>query len=110
MSTTPGSQGKRTALAAAGFLLLPVLCCGLPLLIAAGALGAVGSVLGNPWVIGAAVVVILAAVAWFARRRTGATRDGATRDGATRDDLCCPPPIRSQSDRTHESSNPNQEP
>jgi hypothetical protein len=107
MSTTPGSEGKRTALAAAGFLLLPVLCCGLPLLIAAGALGAVGSVLGNPWVIAAAVVVILAAVAWFARRRTGGTRDRATRD-----DSCCPPapPDRGQPDRTPESSNPNQEP
>jgi membrane protein implicated in regulation of membrane protease activity len=105
MSINPGSEGKRTALAAAGFLLVPVLCCGLPLLIAAGALGAVGSILGNPWVIAAVVVVILAAVAWFARRRTSATRDRATQD-----DWCCPPPTRSQSDRTHESSNPNQEP
>jgi hypothetical protein len=106
MSTNPGSEGKRTALAAAGFLLVPVLCCGLPLLIAAGALGAVGSMLGNPWVISAAVVLVLAGVAWFARRHTSATRDGTTRD-----DSCCPPapPTRSQSDQTHESSNHNQE-
>lgn len=48
MSTNPGSESKRTALAAAGFLLVPIVCCGLPVLIAAGALGAVGSVLGNP--------------------------------------------------------------
>jgi hypothetical protein len=55
MSTNPGSESKRTALAAAGFLLVPIVCCGLPVLIAAGALGAVGSVLGNPWVIGTAL-------------------------------------------------------
>lgn len=39
----------------------------LPLLITAGALGAVGSVLGNPWVIGAAVLLALGAVAWLVR-------------------------------------------
>jgi membrane protein implicated in regulation of membrane protease activity len=94
MSTNPGSDGKRTALAAVGFLLLPALCCGLPLLIAAGALGAVGSVLGNPWVIGAAIVAVVAAVVWFARRRTSATRD----------DSCCPPPSLGQSDRPHKPS------
>ncbi|AFM20156.1 MULTISPECIES: hypothetical protein [Actinomycetes] len=104
MSTNPGSESKRTALAAAGFLLVPIVCCGLPVLIAAGALGAVGSVLGNPWVIGTAVVVVLAAVTRFARRRV-------TRHGATRDNSCCPPvpPARDQPDRPHESSHPNQE-
>lgn len=60
MSSNPGSEGKRTALAAAGFLLLSVLCCGLPVLVTAGALGALGSALGNPWVIGAAIVVVAA--------------------------------------------------
>ncbi|GAA3573895.1 hypothetical protein GCM10022222_67830 [Amycolatopsis ultiminotia] len=99
MPTTPGSEGTRTALAAAGFLLLPLLCCGLPLLIAAGALGAVGSVLGNPWVIGAAAVVVLATGVWFARRRTRAARD----------DSCCPPPSLSHSDRTHEPADRTQE-
>ena len=34
MSTNPGSESKRTALAAAGFLLVPIVCCGLPVLIA----------------------------------------------------------------------------
>lgn len=68
------APSKRTALAAAGFLLVPIVCCGLPVLIAAGALGAVGSVLGNPWVIGTAVVVVLAAVTRFARRRVTRTR------------------------------------
>jgi hypothetical protein len=94
MSRNPGSDGKRTALAAASLLLLPIQCCGLPLLIAAGALGAVGSVLGNPWVIGAAVVLVAAGVAWFTRRHASA----ATHDA------CCPPapPTRSQSDRTAE--------
>jgi hypothetical protein len=84
MSTTPGSEGKRTALAAAGFLLLPILCCGLPLLIAAGALGAVGSVLGNPWVIAAAVALLIGLLPWRLRRRPPSS-------GGSSGSACCPP-------------------
>ena len=90
MSTNPGSESKRTALAAAGFLLVPIVCCGLPVLIAAGALGAVGSVLGNPWVIGTAVVVVLAAVTRFA----GASPDTAPPE-TTRAARPCHPPATS---------------
>lgn len=38
MSTNPDHEGNRTALATGALLLLPTLCCGLPLLIAGGAL------------------------------------------------------------------------
>ncbi|HEY3480031.1 hypothetical protein [Amycolatopsis echigonensis] len=48
MPTNPGLNRTRAVVAAVGIVLLPLLCCGLPLLIAAGALGAIGSVLGNP--------------------------------------------------------------
>ncbi|GAB7145671.1 hypothetical protein [Mycobacterium riyadhense] len=93
MSTGPGPNRTRTALAAAGLALLPVLCCALPLLIAAGALGALAAALANPWMIGAgAVLVLLVAVAWTARRPGGFTRDDSGR-----------PPIpsaRHHSDRT----------
>ncbi|MHA7295207.1 hypothetical protein [Arthrobacter sp. HLT1-21] len=76
-------QGNKTALVVAGFVLLHVLCCGLPLLIAAGALGATGSLLGNPWLITAAVVLALGVLVWvFRRRASGKTDDG---------DCCVPP-------------------
>lgn len=64
MSTDPGHKGKRTTLVSAGFLLLPILCCGVPLLITAGALGTIGAALSNPWVIAAAVALLAALVAW----------------------------------------------
>ena len=70
MSTDPSQQGKHTALAVGAVLVLPVLCCGLPLLIAAGLAG-FGTVLGNPWVIGAAVALLVGAVVWRVGRHTG---------------------------------------
>lgn len=69
-------------LATIGLILVPVLCCGLPVLIAAGALAGVGSVLGNPWLIGAAVALLAGVVAWRIRRHTGT---------ATPPDGCCAP-------------------
>lgn len=61
MSTDPSQQNKRTALAVGAVLVLPVLCCALPLLIAAGLAG-FGTVLGNLWVIGAAVALLVGAL------------------------------------------------
>ncbi|MGG5752833.1 hypothetical protein ACQ3I4_09430 [Zafaria sp. Z1313] len=75
MSTTSEDQGSRTGLVIGGFVLLHVLCCGLPLLIAAGALGAVGSFLGNPWVILAAVALAVTVLLWTLRRRQPGTTD-----------------------------------
>lgn len=94
MSTTSKGQGNRTALAVGGFFLLHLLCCGLPLLIAAGALGATGSVLGNPWLIAAAAALTAGALAWtLRRRRTGAS--GETED-------CCAPGAVSDQDSSRD--------
>jgi uncharacterized iron-regulated membrane protein len=68
--------------ATVGIVLLPLLCCGLPLLITAGTLGAIASVLGSPWVIAVAIVLVLGVVLWRHRRRAATT---------TRTDHCCPP-------------------
>lgn len=83
MSTTSKGQNSRTGLAVGGFVLLHVLCCGLPLLIAAGALGAAGSFLGNPWVILAAVALAAVVLLWALRRRRPGTPGGM-------DDCCAP--------------------
>jgi hypothetical protein len=84
VSTGSGRDSRRTALAAAAFLLVPILCCGLPVLIAAGTLGAVGSVLGNPWAIGAAVALLIGLLAWRLRRRPPPSANQP-------DSGCCPP-------------------
>ncbi len=47
----------------AGFVVLHVLCCGLPLLIAAGAFTGAGALLGNGTLIAAGMLMVLAAVA-----------------------------------------------
>ncbi|WP_276068271.1 hypothetical protein [Mycolicibacterium gadium] len=65
---------KRTSPSVAGILglvgigVLPLLCCAGPALIAGGALGALGGVLGNPWLIGATAVLVIAAVGYALRR------------------------------------------
>lgn len=65
MTRKPDKQGTGTALATVGAGLALVVCCGLPVLIAAGGLGAVGSVLGNGWVIGTAIAVAVSGVLWL---------------------------------------------
>ncbi|WP_199796532.1 hypothetical protein [Pseudonocardia dioxanivorans] len=52
----------------AAVALLGALCCAGPALLAAGALGAVGSWLSNPWLIAAAAALGLAAAGWALRR------------------------------------------
>ncbi|WP_216207073.1 hypothetical protein [Amycolatopsis aidingensis] len=63
MATT----NKRGVLTTLGLGAVLVLCCAAPALIAAGALGALGAWLGNPWVIGAALAA--AVVIWRIHRR-----------------------------------------
>ncbi|MPZ62161.1 MAG: hypothetical protein GEU93_12875 [Propionibacteriales bacterium] len=63
-----GSRGG--GLRAGALFILPVLCCALPLLIAAGAFGvAAGWLLGNLWMIGAAVLLVVGVLLWRGRRR-----------------------------------------
>ena len=73
--------GLGAGLGAAAVFGLAVLCCAGPALLAAGALGALGGWLADPWLIGAAVVLIAAAVAWALRRRTTHTPDGGGGEG-----------------------------
>lgn len=75
--------------ATAGAVALAVLCCAGPVLIAAGALGALGAFLRSPLVLAAAGIVFVAAVVWVLVRRRGTRSSG---------DVCCPPkpPVSSE--------------
>lgn len=55
---TERSRDRGGVLVAVAMVLLPALCCALPALLAAGALGAVGGWLRNPWVIAVAALVV----------------------------------------------------
>lgn len=101
MPTDPGKDGPGVTLATIGVVLLPILCCGLPLLIAAGMLGVAGSVLGNAWLIGATGAALLGLVVWRVRVRASGSGD----------DACCPPerPARDTSHRPYESPDGYQE-
>ncbi len=71
-----GQGGKLLA----GFVVLHVLCCGLPLLVAAGAFTGAGALLGNGALVAAGLLAVLAAVAVAVRRSRHAA-----------DDDCCNP-------------------
>ena len=75
MSTDPTDGGRHGVLSTLGIILLPILCCALPLLIVAGVLGGIGTVLGNPWVISGAVALLIGLLVWaWHRRRTSRNR------------------------------------
>ena len=84
MSADPTDHSMRDSLGIAAIAGLAVLCCATPALLAAGVLGGLGAWLLNPWLIGAAALLILAVVGWRLRHRASAS-------GAARGDLCCPP-------------------
>lgn len=88
-----GRDDTRSTLATVGLLLLPLACCGLPVLIAAGVLGGAGAMLGNPWVIGAAMLVAAGGAAWLLRRHTSKSSAAVTIRRAPRRQAedCCPP-------------------
>jgi hypothetical protein len=86
MAADSGGGGKGTGLAMGGLGLAVVLCCGLPLLIAGGVLGGVGAVLGNPWVIGAAVALIAGGVVWRVRRSGSSSGSCCDPQSPARDD------------------------
>jgi hypothetical protein len=86
MSRKSRENGDHGWAAALGLMLLPILCCGLPLLIAAGGLGVIGSVLRNPLVIGAAVLILVGLVVWAVRRRTAGSADACAPKEPSRED------------------------
>lgn len=65
---TPDQPGHGSLGWGAGAGVLVVLCCAGPALIAAGALGAVGAWLANPWVIAIAVAIAATALVALLRR------------------------------------------
>lgn len=73
----------RGAVALAVAALLMVVCCAGPLLLAAGALGAVGGELANPWLITLGAVVILAGTAYALRCRMRRRRGAGPQDCCT---------------------------
>jgi hypothetical protein len=76
-----GQGGKLLA----GFVVLHVLCCGLPLLIAAGAFTGAGTLLGNGALVATGLLAVLAAVAVAVRR-----------GGRSAGDDCCGTPTASE--------------
>jgi len=66
-----------------GLVALHVVCCGLPLLIAAGVLGGTGALLSSPVLLAVGVLVLLAAGAVAVRRLRGS--------GPAGPDACCLP-------------------
>jgi hypothetical protein len=67
-----------------GMGLLHVVCCGLPLLLAAGALGGVGALLSSPLLLAAGALGVLAVVGLAVRRmRAGQDADCCTPSDVT---------------------------
>ena len=64
----PGRPGGRGAALGVGAVVLAVICCAGPILVAAGALGVLGGVLHNPLVLIAAAAVLTAGVLLTLRR------------------------------------------
>ncbi|MFG2972443.1 radical SAM protein [Streptomyces sp. NPDC048331] len=81
MSASRERSGLGGKVAVVGAGLVMVVCCAGPLLVAAGALGAMGGALAHPWPITVGAVVLLAGTGYAprcrARRRRGAERTAA---------------------------------
>jgi hypothetical protein len=89
-----GPRGRKLLL---GFVVLHVLCCGLPLLLAAGLVTGVGGLLRNPVVLGVGVALLGAALLPALRRAR-----------AERDDDCCRPATRPETSTRDASSSPHE--
>lgn len=76
MPTTPDKDGTRAGRALGALLVLPALCCGLPLLIAGGSLGALAAVPGTQWTAVAAVAVVAGVVLWRINHPTRSSPSG----------------------------------
>lgn len=101
MDSKPHKEGTGAAPVAGGAFLAALACCALPLLVAAGGLGVVGTVAGSGWVIGVAVLLAASGAVWLLRRH------GA---GSNGDDCCAPEPSgRGESGQTPTHPTPTQE-
>lgn len=83
MSASREGSGLGGMAVAVGAGLLMVACCAGPLLLAGGALGAVGGALRNPWLITAGALVLLIGAAYALLCRTRRRRGARPQD-------CCP--------------------
>ncbi|AVV45429.1 mercury transporter [Streptomyces sp. SID9913] len=89
--TQPGERrgGLLGTLGMVGVVLLPVLCCAGPVLLAGGALAGLGGALVSPWLLAPAAVLLAGGLLWWLRRRPTGSGDS-----------CCPLPARTdQHDR-----------
>ncbi|MER7815817.1 mercury transporter [Streptomyces sp. NPDC096153] len=81
------ASGERSGLSsvavAAGAGLLMVVCCAGPLFLAGGALGAVGGILANGWLITVGAVILLAGTGYALRCQVRRRRGAGPND-------CCP--------------------
>lgn len=70
MSRQPERDSKHSAVAIWALLLVPVVCCGLPVLVVSGTLAGVGWWRHSIWLVGIAVALlaIAALVVWRTRR------------------------------------------
>lgn len=81
-----GAPGAGAAGLGIGAVMLMVLCCAGPALLAGGVLTAVGTWLTNPWVIAAGAVIALSAVALAVHHRRAQTPCNVTDPCDRRDD------------------------
>lgn len=84
MPSDADQDGQRKRSAAAGVLLIAILCCALPLLVTVGGLNLVGGILGQAWLIGPAGLIAIGAIWWAVRRRANLTEG---------DGCCAPEPL-----------------
>ena len=83
------SGDTKGVLAVIGLGAAMVVCCAGPVLIGAGAAGVIGGALRSPWLIGAAVVLAVAAIVYTTMRQLA--RRHRVRDGVSTGGDCCPP-------------------
>jgi hypothetical protein len=101
MTQEPTKQGSpRTTVMTVGAVAAMVLCCVGPILLAGGALAAVGGFLSSPLVVLSGLGLVGAGVVMFLRRRTGSTTDPS----------CCPPRVDQSPDTFDAATTPRRTP
>lgn len=85
MRTESKKSNATTVLATIGLLMIPALCCALPFLVGAGAVGLLGGLstaADNLWVTAAAIIIPVVGIVWLLVRRSRRTKASAD---------CCTP-------------------